>query len=578
MRDDKGQALALGVFGLLFLAIGMYMVASFGRHVHQKVHVQTTADAMALSLAQLEAQSFNYIAFANRAQVAHYVTLMNLQAYVSYASSLEQFMLVWASVMQTVENLAQACSFAPWVGPFCSAMADVAGALKQPLFELYKVLNKGVIDSLDNFVGLAGPGLETLNKALWVSEMAMAYMVWFHLQSGGQEVFQSLTRENDRTWANTPVHLAVNIGAGAFNVRSYAKAFDPVSGFRVPLVPWPSSEMKLEPGRYDGPVETIPREVQRAQRIMTEVVNATRFDYALLKRSLIPRVLIGSGGELNTLQGVGDFLRSAPILKDLVGRLGGESKLVGPMPAGRGTPIDAIFSATYGVGTLSRGEVMASTDEWIWSKGSVWSKAGSQPSSKHCRAQTVESIPGLSLDMLRKAITGEDGFQWLEPSCKDHGQGDRNHVWSGISPYMLYQAGNDDKADNPGGAFHQPSVFVWAHKNQAQAGLEHAISFRWKTNKRSEVVDTRTGQRAPQLLNQLLGNVVSLPDNELTGVHAFARAEPYYHRPGNWAEPPNLFNPFWRARLAPVIDSRELAESEVFATFAALLKETLIFH
>jgi hypothetical protein len=26
----------------------------------------------------------------------------------------------------------------------------------------------------------------------------------------------------------------------------------------------------------------------------------------------------------------------------------------------------------------------------------------------------------------------------------------------------------------------------------------------------------------------------------------------YYHRPGNWAEHPNFFNPFWRAKLAPI--------------------------
>ena len=26
----------------------------------------------------------------------------------------------------------------------------------------------------------------------------------------------------------------------------------------------------------------------------------------------------------------------------------------------------------------------------------------------------------------------------------------------------------------------------------------------------------------------------------------------YYHRPGLWTEHPNFFNPFWRARLAPI--------------------------
>ena len=37
------------------------------------------------------------------------------------------------------------------------------------------------------------------------------------------------------------------------------------------------------------------------------------------------------------------------------------------------------------------------------------------------------------------------------------------------------------------------------------------------------------------------------------GMSALARAQTYYHRPGNWAEHPNFFNPYWRSRLAPVV-------------------------
>jgi hypothetical protein len=38
----------------------------------------------------------------------------------------------------------------------------------------------------------------------------------------------------------------------------------------------------------------------------------------------------------------------------------------------------------------------------------------------------------------------------------------------------------------------------------------------------------------------------------LEGLNGWARAQVYYHRPGFWSEPPNLFNPFWRAKLAPI--------------------------
>lgn len=36
------------------------------------------------------------------------------------------------------------------------------------------------------------------------------------------------------------------------------------------------------------------------------------------------------------------------------------------------------------------------------------------------------------------------------------------------------------------------------------------------------------------------------------GFHAWARSQVYYHRTGTWAEPPNLFNPYWKAKLSPI--------------------------
>lgn len=42
------------------------------------------------------------------------------------------------------------------------------------------------------------------------------------------------------------------------------------------------------------------------------------------------------------------------------------------------------------------------------------------------------------------------------------------------------------------------------------------------------------------------------PDNIFRGLHAWARSQVYYHRPGTWTEPPNLFNPFWKPKLSPL--------------------------
>ncbi len=36
------------------------------------------------------------------------------------------------------------------------------------------------------------------------------------------------------------------------------------------------------------------------------------------------------------------------------------------------------------------------------------------------------------------------------------------------------------------------------------------------------------------------------------GLTVVSRGQVYYHRPGNWTEQPNFFNPYWRPRLASV--------------------------
>ena len=62
--------------------------------------------------------------------------------------------------------------------------------------------------------------------------------------------------------------------------------------------------------------------------------------------------------------------------------------------------------------------------------------------------------------------------------------------------------------------------------------------------------------------------------------NAVARAMTYYHRPGNWKEHPNFFNPFWRAKLAPVmVGLGNTPLGGLFGgTLGTLLGENLLTH
>lgn len=148
---------------------------------------------------------------------------------------------------------------------------------------------------------------------------------------------------------------------------------------------------------------------------------------------------------------------------------------------------------------------------------------------------------------------------------------DGNHPWGGVTPFMHFEPGQySNKLCNPAGHadmnsmaprtmdFNQPSAWVALNKSP-----EEIVN---RDNKDG------TGTNAPALLNDE-GKVkfAFTPDSEglemlnnrkkflslVEGMNVISRGQSYYHRPGNWTEQPNFFNPYWRPRLASVFQGRE---------------------
>lgn len=504
-RDhERGQALALGVFGLLILAIGMYLVASFGRHVQQKIQAQTVADSVALSLATVEAESLNFIALTNRAQVANYVSMLNTQAYVSYLSWVELAAIEGASVTQTAAIPVAAI---PIVG---AGLSQALKTVSDLLFQLYQTTTP-ILDSLDVAAGTMNDQLVNLNRALWVTQMVVAWLVTAELASGGHEFFREATAASDPEWSNTSTTTgAANAALGLYNVWKYNDAF-----FRPGGKPNPFETRPQLPQRTQGTDSNS--DVAVAQRVMTEIVNGSRGDDWLLDRTMlmVPGVL---GDAARLLENAIDKIPGFPD----IAKKRGESKIVNRTGDSVGT-IDTIYANNFDDSVLNRGGVMASEDRWLIS-GSVWAR--DDDSSRHCRAK-----PGQTRVTPRIPFTESPHRQ-----CKERSE-DRNHAWPGILPYMSYNVGR--RTNGIDEDFHQPDVWIWLHKPQALTQLARTIDFTL-TAKNGESQQFSAG--VPRG-----GSSVFEP-----GIHVFARAQAYYHRPGNWAEPPNLFNPYWRARLAPI--------------------------
>ena len=112
------------------------------------------------------------------------------------------------------------------------------------------------------------------------------------------------------------------------------------------------------------------------------------------------------------------------------------------------------------------------------------------------------------------------------------------HKWK-PSPYFKFNPVGETERD-----YGQPSTWIFLnkhHKNFQTGGNKkpwhYEFNFRYGSLPQASLDTTIGGERAHFLLEGL--NVVS-------------RGMVYYHRPGCWDEHPNFFNPFWRARLAPI--------------------------
>jgi Putative Flp pilus-assembly TadE/G-like len=151
---------------------------------------------------------------------------------------------------------------------------------------------------------------------------------------------------------------------------------------------------------------------------------------------------------------------------------------------------------------------------------------------------------------------------------------DLNHRWEGLTPFPHFEPGQyasscpQSSNPNPNIAatrratpngtdddFNQPSAFVILNKTAPEMD-NHGDP-------------TGAGNALPAMLNMQknltfeFGAPTRLvfDDTRMTflggkGLNTVARAQTYYHRPGNWHEMPNFFNPYWRPRLAPVWQAR----------------------
>ncbi|MFZ5786819.1 MAG: pilus assembly protein TadG-related protein, partial [Acidobacteriota bacterium] len=222
----------LGAVGLFIMALGVIATLNIGQAVSERIRLQNAADAAAYSLAAEEARLFNFFAFTNRAQVAHYAAAMTVQSYVSYLTYMGGLYgslrdLIWdaASIYQCICDLN--IDYPPISPPYCIAAEAMAIAGDVIASVLVESSRRG-LELIDGQAADIVEALYLLNRAIWRAQLQQGLMLNLLLTSGAYPY----------VGANDP---AVDFGLvngfnAVFNQLEFNQVFDRGAGLNFSLL------------------------------------------------------------------------------------------------------------------------------------------------------------------------------------------------------------------------------------------------------------------------------------------------------------------------------------------------------
>jgi hypothetical protein len=525
-RDEEGQTLVLAaVFGLI-LCLCVLGTVNVGRAVYDKVQLQTAADNAAYSQAAVAARVMNFTAYTNRAMVVHYASIMAMSAYLTY------FHFLYGLVEPAIKLL----QFVPYVGPAFKVV-------KQILEGLLTVLNIAVA-IVTPVVAAANVILYGLQEGAWYSFMGRLASIPPEAHSGDSNARPYrgmggvwgtiLTAANQATWAQAR-------GSALMPANTW-------SSFRIML-------------NANDPT------IQQARMHMVEIANSARS----------PWVAYGDRANNPSLS----FLARHWWMGPSWGGLGTVSRTeMGSFPPG-----GIVSSVAQGGGEVwSMSRLEAAIDKRILGirvrgNAALFSVATIDHFfGEHAYALGPKAdgggLLGRFLARILTAILGGMGIFQAMASDANQGFnrfGTRTPRLFWISPYVYYAPRASARAGigplgRPGN-FAQPDVIVGLNKPATAFNSDTGASriFGRRFTSRMGGPTGTTDFR--------MGNAATLPTLP-AGLNAFSAAQVYYHRPGDWQEMPNLFNPLWGARLMPVLESTTAAKMAL--TNNALFRQFIV--
>ena len=515
-RSEEGQTLVLAaVFGLVLMLCVLGTV-NLGRAVYDKVQLQAAADSEAYSEAALEARVFNLTAYTNRAMVVHYASAMAMTSYLTWIHFNWSFVKPILTVLKMIPGI-----------------NGIAASVDQIITTIIKIIDAAIV--------LLIPTLVADNVFLWgVQEGA-----WLSTWAGLMKSMAPQAHSGDS--AANPYHPIWPEMIPAMNAAVFSQTRGQVS---VPQAFVQTSRILLNTNRP---------EIQEARLHMVEIANSAR----------TPWVAYGDDYPSKSFLTVSPAARHFFFGIDVViGSLGIGN--VGRTELGTFTPGGGLFGVQKTFGQIWSGQRFQGLARLgicpICLKGrlnifdlvAVDDLLGNPSAPREEQYAYLWKPPKI----IEKVIPGLGGV--LDSILKGlNNTLPKGQRFFALSPYVYFvpNAGTRSRLGvfGPNGNFNQPDVLVGLAKQgidynrEAGAARYYGHRFAWAGGGAGNgAVDFGyTGAdwpRLPGLPRQILHK----------GLNAFAAAQVYYHRPGDWREQPNFFNPLWGARLMPIMESNVL--------------------
>ncbi|RKH06523.1 pilus assembly protein [Corallococcus carmarthensis] len=504
-RDERGQAMVLGVVVMLVLAVTIMTSVGIGRGVYEKIKLQDAADAQAYSLAVKEARAYNFLAYTNRAMIVHYSAMLTVMSYVSHAVYLDRTIGVAAKYLQYI----------PGIGAVFAAVSQAIKAWKVAVETVSRLLI---------------PVLTALNIALWLAQEAMLTGTLFDLYTtkGRSDVIEKTDPRADVT---------EDMDSGqSFNNASVSSLFGNPSDINY------SNAKNFLHVLDDGPFSSSPTMGVDPTGMLTraKLVSGNKLsDPNMAKYRLLMGNLANGVRRRWTAEGEG------PIL---IGRRW-EFRLcvvIGELRI-RKTADSQIKSFDEGFENNRKDQLFASDDIRIEVRPTCFLFGWSDVFRLRFRA----------------AADNRGGFHQEYGSNKT----DDHHPWLGITPFITSDTSFVSPRQNH---FGYPCNLIVLGKDMGAERTGSKPVYELENLSRNAFMEGNGDGKYNTAENNGEGIRESYLDmtwqyvggkqdgyaadfrQRTGGMMAMAVGRAIYHRPGQWKEEPNFFNPLWTARLAPV--------------------------